>query len=165
MRLLKVAVGFLLALVLFTSPVLAQENPDHHDTNSKTKKELKKLGDKTKDTADTAADKTKEGAKATAGATEKAGDKVTGKIDINSASKEDLMKLEGIGEALSQKIIDNRPYRAKSDLVSKKVIPQATYEKIRDKIIAHRATSSKPTAATKSKKTATAAGSTATTPK
>ena len=57
-------------------------------------------------------------------------------VDINSASKEELMALPGVGEAYSQKIIDNRPYRGKNDLVRKNVIPQATYDKISDKITA-----------------------------
>src|SRR5262245_17056597 len=57
-------------------------------------------------------------------------------IDINTATKQQLMTLTGIGDALSQKIIDNRPYRAKTDLTQKNIIPQATYDKIADKIIA-----------------------------
>lgn len=58
------------------------------------------------------------------------------KIDINSASKEDLASLPGIGPALSQKIIDGRPYRSKRDLLTKKVIPAPTYDKIKDQIVA-----------------------------
>jgi competence protein ComEA len=71
------------------------------------------------------------------GAAMKAQTKATDKlVDINSASKDDLTALPGIGEKYSQKIIDGRPYAKKTDLVRKKVIPQATYNKIASMIIA-----------------------------
>src|SRR6202790_2688704 len=57
-------------------------------------------------------------------------------LDINSASHDDLKALPGIGDAYSAAIIKNGPYANKSQLVSRKVIPQATYEKISGRIIA-----------------------------
>ena len=57
-------------------------------------------------------------------------------IDINSASETDLKALPGIGDAYAAKIVQGRPYHGKNQLVQKNIIPKATYEKIKDKIIA-----------------------------
>ena len=62
----------------------------------------------------------------------------TGKlIDINRASKKELMTLPGIGDVYAEKIIKGRPFKGKDDIMSDKVgVPQATYDKIKDMIIA-----------------------------
>ena len=57
-------------------------------------------------------------------------------IDINSASKDELKTLNGIGDAYADKIIKNRPYQRKDQLKTKKIIPDATYAKIASKIVA-----------------------------
>ena len=71
------------------------------------------------------------------------------KLDVNSASKADLAGLPGIGDVTAQKIIDGRPYKTKRDLLTKKIVPQATYNKISDQIIAKQAAAKPATPAKK----------------
>src|SRR5262245_46691272 len=66
----------------------------------------------------------------------KSATKTKGRVDIHTASADELKTLPGIGDAYAKKIVDGRPYKGKDDLTKKHIVPKATYDKIKDKIIA-----------------------------
>src|SRR5262245_32014943 len=135
--------SLLFALALATSLSFAQGTSSGSastSTTGKAKSATKTAADKTADTAQTAASDTAAGAKQAGEKTKStATGKKAAKLDINSATKEELSALPGVGDATAQKIIDGRPYNAKNDLVSKKIVTQSEYDKIKDQIIAHHA--------------------------
>jgi competence protein ComEA len=67
-------------------------------------------------------------------------------IDINSATVEQLKTLPGVNDGLARKIVEGRPYRVKTDLVRKNIIPQAAYNKIAGLVIAKQTAAPKPKA-------------------
>ena len=73
---------------------------------------------------------------ATASAQTRATTGAANPIDLNSASRDSLMSLEGIGEVKADAIIRSRPFRAKTELVERRIIPEALYDKIADKVFA-----------------------------
>jgi competence protein ComEA len=92
--------------------------------------------DQSSDTKGTSAS-SKKGSKKSSSTSDSSSKKSTRKVDINSASKEDLAALPVIGDATAQKIIDGRPYKTKKDLVTKNILTQDQYNQIKDQLVAH----------------------------
>lgn len=107
-----------LALCLFAGVSFAQAGTDQSSDTKGTSASSKK-GKKSSSTSDSSSKKSSK------------------KVDINSASKEDLAALPVIGDATAQKIIDGRPYKTKKDLVTKNILTQDQYDKIKDQLVAH----------------------------
>ncbi len=131
----KIATTGLISLGLLVIPALAQDatttggtqDTGHNDTNAKTQKAMKKAANKTQDMASDTKDA------------------VSGKkrVDINSATVEQLSVLPGVDAATAQKIVDNRPYHGKNDLVKKDVVSADEYAKIKDQVVAKKSTMGK----------------------
>lgn len=86
----------------------------------------------------TVAGATGKGVEKTGEGLEKMGDKVksVGMLDLNSATEKELEALPGIGDAYAAKIIAGRPYKAKNELTQKGIVPEAAYEKIKNRVVA-----------------------------
>ena len=69
-------------------------------------------------------------------------------LDLNTASREELVKLKGIGDVRADAIIKGRPYKGKNELVDRKIVPENVYNDIKDQVIAKQG-EAKPAAAKK----------------
>ena len=108
---------------------------------SKTTSALKEKKDALRKGGSKLQDKAKEATNKDSATKDAAKDSVAGsvgKLDLNSATEAELAQLPGIGEARAKAIVKGRPYTGKDELKRKKIVPASVYEKIKDRVIAHK---------------------------
>ena len=142
------ALGLLAALALaFGAPSLhaADKSELLSGTREKVTEVKDSLSGKMSDAADSKTSALKEKAKeatskasATKEAAKDSAAGSVGKLDLNSATEAELAQLPGIGEARAKAIVKGRPYTGKDELKRKKIVPASVYEKIKDRVIAHK---------------------------
>lgn len=140
------ALGLLAALALaFGAPLHAADKSEllsgAREKVTEVKDALKKDSSKLQDKAASQKDKAKEATSKASATKEAAKDSAAGsvgKLDLNSATEAELAQLPGIGEARAKAIVKGRPYTGKDELKRKKIVPASVYEKIKDRVIAHK---------------------------
>lgn len=136
MKLRLPLLALIAALAIFTLPVMAQSSGAQPSGKSPSAATGTQSSTGTQSTTSTTSSKASKSSSKSSS---------SDKLDINTATADQLKTLPGIGDATAQKIIAGRPYHAKNDLVNKKILTESQYAAVKDQIIAHRTQTSKST--------------------